>query len=73
MSNTFIGVIMLSVKTLSLIGLGLYTVFAFIIVRQESLMANVLEEHSEPVLRILAYIHLVGAIAVFFLGVVLLP
>jgi hypothetical protein len=62
----------LIVKILALVGLGLYVIFAGIIVRQEQLMANVLEENFEPVLRLLTIIHLVAAIAVFFLAFFLL-
>lgn len=40
-----------------ILGLGLYTIFALILVRQEQLMESVLEEAFEPVLRILVWIH----------------
>lgn len=60
------------VKVLVLLGLVIYGVFAAVMVRQEHLMANVLEEGFEPVLRLLTYIHLVAAIGIFFLAIVLL-
>lgn len=59
-------------KIFTLLGLGLYGVFAIIIIRQEQLMSHVLEEAFEPVLRALVLVHLIGAIALFFLAVVLL-
>ena len=59
-------------KIFVLLGLGVYGVFAVVIVRQEYLMAHVLEETFEPVLHLLVYIHLAAAVGVFFLAIVLL-
>jgi hypothetical protein len=59
-------------KIIILIGIGVYAVFAGIMIRQEHLMANVLEENFEPILRMLTYIHLALTIIVFFLAVILL-
>ncbi len=59
-------------KFLVMFGLGLYIVFAAVILRQEQLMANVLEESFEPVLRLAAYIHLAAAVGVFFLALFIL-
>lgn len=59
-------------KYLILFGMGLYIVFASVILRQEQLMAHVLEESFEPVLRLAAYIHLIAAIAIFFLALLIL-
>lgn len=59
-------------KLLVLLGLAVYAVFAGIMVRQEQLMANVLEESFEPVLRLIVLIHLVAAIGVFLLALFLL-
>jgi len=71
--NTDITVIAsLILKILILLGLGVYGVFALIIVRQEHLMAHVLEESFEPVLRLLVYIHLAAAVGIFFLALVIL-
>lgn len=55
-----------------LVGLGLYSIFAAIIIRQEQLMANVLEESFEPVLRMLTIAHFVAAIGVFGIALILL-
>ena len=47
----------LIVKVCTLVGLLLYSLFAGIMVRQEQLMAAVLEEGFEPVLRLMTIIH----------------
>ena len=44
---------LLFLKTFTIIGFTVYAIFAAVIVRQEQLMANVLEESFEPVLRTL--------------------
>lgn len=62
----------LILKIIILIGLAVYTMFGIIMVRQEHLMANVLEEASEPVLRILVYIHLAASLGLFLLALVIL-
>jgi hypothetical protein len=64
--------IFLVMKIFILIGLAMYAVFAGIIVRQEQRMASVLEEHFEPILRLITVIHfiaslVVAVIALFFL------
>lgn len=64
--------IALGIKLLALIGLGLYIVFALIMVRQEQLMAHVLEEAFEPVLRALVMLHAAAAFVVFALALILL-
>jgi hypothetical protein len=50
----------------------LYSIFAAVLVRQEQLMANVLEETFEPILRVLVFGHLAVAIAIFILALFLL-
>lgn len=64
--------IFIIVKSLVLFGMGLYIVFAVVILRQEQLMAHVLEESFEPVLRLAAILHMAAAIGVFILAIVLL-
>lgn len=64
--------VLLILKVLSLIGLAIYVVFAGVLVRQEQLMADVLEEAFEPILRILVIGHLVIAVSIFLLAIVLL-
>jgi len=72
MSMDIASLIFIFLKFLILFGLGLYIVFAAVILRQEQLMANVLEESFEPVLRLAAFIHLAAAIAVFVLALLIL-
>jgi len=62
----------LILKVIILLGIAVYVVFSGVMVRQERLMADVLEEEFEPVLRILTYVHLAASIAVFFLALVIL-
>lgn len=59
-------------KIFTLLGLGVYAIFAFIIVRQEYLMAHVLEESFEPFLRFLVYAHLVFSLGILLLAFVIL-
>lgn len=72
MTPELTGYFFIFLKALSLFGLGLYVIFAFVIVRQEQLMAGVLEESFEPVLRLVCVFHLLAAIAIFPLAFVLL-
>ncbi len=64
--------IFLALKLLVLLGLAVYVVFAAVLVRQEQLMAHVLEEDFEPFLRLLTILHLAAAIGVVFLAFILL-
>lgn len=66
------GVIPAVIKMFVLLGLALYAVFAVVMVRQEHLMAHVLEESFEPVLRALVYIHLVAAVGLVLLAFIVL-
>lgn len=59
-------------KILILIGLVLYIVFAGVLVRQEQLMAHVLEESFEPMIRMLVIGHLIASLVVFLLALVVL-
>jgi len=60
------------IKLLVLAGLVIYVIFSAIMVRQEQLMAHVLEEAYEGVLKILAVIHCAAAVALFFLALIIL-
>jgi hypothetical protein len=60
------------IKLMVLLGLFIYMAFAGILVRQEHLMTKVMEESSEPLLRILVIAHLIGAITVFISALILL-
>jgi len=63
---------LLVLKILTVTGLVVYCIFAGVVVRQEQLMADVLEESFEPVLRILALIHLIASLLILILAIVLL-
>jgi hypothetical protein len=62
----------LGVKIMALLGLAIYIVFSAVIVRQEQLMAKVLEASSERVLSLLAWLHLGAAVVVFLLALIIL-
>ncbi|MEK7065358.1 MAG: DUF5657 family protein [Patescibacteria group bacterium] len=64
--------VLVALKVFILIGVGLYSIFAAIIVRQEQLMAAVLEESFEPVLRTLVIVHFAAAVGLFLLALFLL-
>lgn len=60
------------IKILTIVGLSLYAIYAVIIIRQEELMSKVLAETSEPILRLLAIIHLIASLSVIVLAFILL-
>ena len=64
--------ILFILKIFFLLGLFLYGIFAAVLVRQEQLMADVLEESFEPMIRLLVIGHLVVAIGIFILAFILL-
>jgi hypothetical protein len=72
MTPELTSIIMIVSKALVVFGLGLYIVFALVILRQEQLMADVLEESFEPVLRLSAILHLAASVFVFILALLLL-
>lgn len=59
-------------KVAILVMLLMYLVFAAVMVRQEQLMAKVVEIPFSPVLRIVALAHLVSAAGLFLLAIILL-
>lgn len=59
-------------KVLSLVGLTIYTIFAAVLVRQEQLMAHVLEESFESILRIIVIAHAVASIGLLILTAIIL-
>lgn len=73
MNPILLNSLLIILKVLSLVGLFIYAIFATILVRQEMLMANVLEEEFEPFLRLVVYLHLASAIGIFVLAVFVLP
>lgn len=64
--------VLLILKGLFLVGQLVYGVFAGVLVRQEQLMANVLEETFQPIIRTLVVGHLMVTIAVFILSLIIL-
>lgn len=64
--------VLIMFKIMTLIGLSLYTVFAFIMLRQGSLMDKVIDESFEPILRILTVIHLIFAVLLLIAAFILL-
>ncbi|MBI4065053.1 hypothetical protein HY409_01660 [Candidatus Gottesmanbacteria bacterium] len=65
-------VIFLVIKIFILVGIGLYTLFGAVLIRQEQLMANVLEESFEPILRLLVILHFAAAVGLFILALFIL-
>jgi hypothetical protein len=63
---------LLVLKMFFLLGLFLYSIFAGVLVRQEQLMANVLEESFEPMIRLLVIGHLIVSVAIFLLAIIFL-
>jgi len=64
--------ILLVLKIFGILGLLVYSVFAGVLVRQEQLMANVLEEQFQPIIRLFVIIHLIIAIVLLVLAFILL-
>jgi hypothetical protein len=60
------------IKILSLVVLGIYIVFAFVITRQVKVMTETLTLGFEPVVKFLSFFHLLFAILVFFIGITVL-
>lgn len=65
-------IVLTTLKVFTLVGLGLYSVFAAIMVRQEQLMAVVLEEGFEPILRLLTILHFSAAVGLLILAIIIL-
>lgn len=64
--------IWLLVKILFLIGLGIYILFAAIIIRQVALMNRTLKGTLDIGVRLLAWIHFLAAIFIFILALIIL-
>lgn len=72
MTPSIMTIVLTTIKVFVLVGLGLYSIFAAIIIRQEQLMANVLEESFEPVLRMFTIAHFIASLGVLVIAIVLL-
>lgn len=66
------GYVLTILKVLVLLGIGVYGLFAAVLVRQEHLMEDVLEEAFESIIRLLVIIHLAAAVGLFVLALVIL-
>jgi Family of unknown function (DUF5657) len=64
--------ILLTLKIFCIVGILLYTVFAGVLVRQEQLMAHVLEEQFQPILRSFVVAHLIATLLLLFTAVIFL-
>lgn len=64
--------VLLTLKTLCIVGLLIYTVFSGVLVRQEQLMAHVLEEQFQPILRLLVLVHFIATVTLLLLAIILL-
>lgn len=60
------------IKFLSLVVLGMYIIFAFVITRQVKTMTDTLTLGFEPIVKFLAFLHLMFAILVFVTAVIVL-
>lgn len=72
MTPDVVASILFGLKILTIAGLVLYTIFSLILVRQEQLMADVLEEGFEPILRLLVMAHLIASVGLLIFAFVLL-
>lgn len=59
-------------KLLVLVALGIYLVFAVVVVRQVYAMVKVVSSELDSVIKIIAWLHLILALLVVFLAVVVL-
>jgi len=60
------------VKVFALLGLAIYLIFAFVVVRQVQLMTDTLEVGFEIPVRYLSYLHLIFSILVFVMAIITL-
>lgn len=64
--------VLLTLKIFGIVGLLIYTVFAGVLVRQEQLMANVLEEQFQQIIRMLVIVHLFATFILLLAAIILL-
>ena len=62
----------LILKSAVLVGLALYALFAAIFIRQEQLMAHVLEAAFEPILRLFVILHFAFSVGLILLALMIL-
>jgi len=59
-------------KAMYLLGLGIYLIFALVMIRQVSLMTQALNGRMDLPLKLVSYIHLAMAIGIWLLALVVL-
>ena len=57
-------------KIFFLFGIGLYLIFALVVVKQVNLMTETIELPADPLLRTLAWAHLIFAMAIFLFALI---
>lgn len=57
-------------KVLALIGIGVYIVFAYVVVRQVKIMTDTIEVGYENLFKIFSYFHLLFSISVFLYALI---
>ena len=68
-----IGISILGIaKIFVLFALGLYIVFAFVVIKQVSLMTRTVEVGLEGFIKLIAWAHLIFAVVVFFIALTIL-
>jgi hypothetical protein len=60
------------VKILMMVLLGIYIIFAGILVREEQLISRMVQMAFSPILRGIVFIHLLAAISIFILALMFL-
>lgn len=69
----FLGIsVWLIAKIAALILLGMYLIFALVVVRQVQLMTDTIEVGFETPIRLFAYLHLIFAVLVFLAALIML-
>jgi hypothetical protein len=64
--------VLLMLKMFGTVGLLIYAVFAGVLVRQEQLMAHVLEEQFQPLIRTLVIVHLSATLVLLLMAIIVL-
>lgn len=64
--------VLLMLKMFGTVGLLIYAVFAGVLVRQEQLMAHVLEEQFQPLMRSLVIVHLIATLVLLLMAIIVL-
>lgn len=62
----------LVVKLFFIVGLLMYVVFAYVVVRQVQLMSDVLEGHGQQGIKIITLVHMVVVALLFLLALIIL-